>query len=70
MLTSFTHLYFAASGQAVVTGVVPSRPRFLPGKSLVDLSEEELMQGLKRFAGVDMQPDIPCAEDGCERAGR
>ena len=27
---SCTHLYFPASGQAVVTGVVPSSPRFLP----------------------------------------
>ena len=26
----FTHFYFPASGQAVVTGVVPSPPRFLP----------------------------------------
>ena len=25
-----THIYFPASGQAVVTGVVPSPPRFLP----------------------------------------
>ena len=26
----FAHFYFPASGQAVVTGVVPSPPRFLP----------------------------------------
>ena len=26
----FTHIYFPASGRAVVTSVVPSRPRFLP----------------------------------------
>ena len=26
----FAHFYFPASGQAVVTGVVPYRPRFLP----------------------------------------
>ena len=26
----FSHFYFTASGQAVVTGVVPSFPRFLP----------------------------------------
>ena len=26
----FTHIYFPASGQAVVKGVVPSPPRFLP----------------------------------------
>ena len=26
----FSHFYFTASGQAVVTGVVPSSPRFLP----------------------------------------
>ena len=26
----FTHIYFPASGQAVVTGVVPFAPRFLP----------------------------------------
>ena len=26
----FAHIYFPASGQAVVTGVVPSPPRFLP----------------------------------------
>ena len=29
---------------------------FYDGKPWVDLSEEEPMQGLKRFAGVDMQP--------------
>ena len=29
-LLFFTHIYFPASGQAVVTGVVPSPPRFLP----------------------------------------
>ena len=28
---------------------------FYDGKPLVDLSEEDLMQGLKIFAGVDMQ---------------
>ena len=28
---------------------------FYIGKSWVDLSKEELMQGLKRFAGVDMR---------------
>ena len=28
---------------------------FYDGKPWVDLSEEELMQGLKRFAGVDIQ---------------
>ena len=27
---SVSHFYFPASGQAVVTGVVPSSPRFLP----------------------------------------
>ena len=27
---SFTHIYLPASGQAVVTGVVPSPPRFFP----------------------------------------
>ena len=27
---SFAHFYFPASGQAVVTGVIPSSPRFLP----------------------------------------
>ena len=26
----FAHIYFPASGQAVVTGVVPSPPRFMP----------------------------------------
>ena len=26
----FSHFYFPSSGQAVVTGVVPSSPRFLP----------------------------------------
>ena len=26
----FAHFYFPASGQAVVTGVIPSPPRFLP----------------------------------------
>ena len=45
---------------------------------MVDLSEEELMQ-FKRVSGVYKQqasdeniltPDIPCAEDGCERVGR
>ena len=30
LLFFFSHLYFPASGQAVVTGVVPSSPRFLP----------------------------------------
>ena len=30
LLFFFTHFYFPASGQAVVTGVVPSPPRFLP----------------------------------------
>ena len=29
-LSFFSHFYFPASGQAVVTGVVPSPPRFLP----------------------------------------
>ena len=29
-LSFFSHFYFSASGQAVVTGVVPSPPRFLP----------------------------------------
>ena len=52
---------------------------FYDGKPWVDLFEKELMQGLKRFAGVDMQqtsdedflpPDIPCAQYGCQRAGR
>ena len=33
-LCVFTHLYFPASGQAVVTGVVPSSPRFLPSTSI------------------------------------
>ena len=52
---------------------------FYDGKPWVDLSEEEVLQGLKRFAGVDLQQtshdvflpsNILCAEDGCERAGR
>ena len=30
MNTFFSHFYFPASGQAAVTGVVPSPPRFLP----------------------------------------
>ena len=30
LLFFFSHIYFPASGQAVVTGVVPSSPRFLP----------------------------------------
>ena len=30
ILLFFTHIYFPASGQAVVTGVVPFPPRFLP----------------------------------------
>ena len=30
----FTHIYFPASGQAVVTGVVPSPSRFLPSISI------------------------------------
>ena len=30
LLFFFAHFYFPASGQAVVTGVVPSSPRFLP----------------------------------------
>ena len=49
------------------------------GKPCVDLSEEELMQGLKTFAGVDMQQTSDedfCRQifrvlnDGCERARR
>ena len=52
---------------------------FYDGKPWIDLSEEEILQGLKSFAAVDMQEtsdegflpsDIPCAGDGCERAGR
>ena len=31
---SFSHLYFPASGQAVVTGVIPSPPRFLASISI------------------------------------
>ena len=34
-LPSFSHFYFPASGQAVVTGVVPSPPRFLPSIFIV-----------------------------------
>ena len=30
VLFCFSHLYFPASGQAVVTGLAPSPPRFLP----------------------------------------
>ena len=29
----FAHFYFPASGQAVVTGVAPSPPRFLPSSA-------------------------------------
>ena len=52
---------------------------FYDGKLWIDLSEQELKKGLEKFAGVDVQqtsangflrPDLPCAEDGCERAGR
>ena len=52
---------------------------FYDGKLWIDLSEQELKKGLKIFAGVDVQqtrdveflpPGLPCAEDGCERAGR
>ena len=51
---------------------------FYDGKPWIDLSEQELKKGLEKFAGVDVQqtsdgflpPDLPCAEDGCERAGR
>ena len=31
----FSHFYFPAPGQAVVTGVVPSPPRFLPSIFIV-----------------------------------
>ena len=52
---------------------------FCDGKPWIDLSEQELKKGLEKLAGVDVQqtsangflrPDLPCAEDGCERAGR
>ena len=52
---------------------------FYDGKPWIDLSEQELKKGLKKFAGVDVQhtsdvefcpPDLPYAEDGCERASR
>ena len=48
-------------------------------KPWTDLSEQELKKCLEMFAGVDVQqtndvdflpPDLACAEDGCERAGR
>ena len=51
---------------------------FYDGKPRVNLSEGELMHGLKRFAGVDiqqtsdedfLQPNVACAEAGCKRAG-
>ena len=38
---------------------------FYDGQPWVDLSEEELMQELERFAGDDMQQTHD--EDGCER---
>ena len=38
---------------------------FYEGKTWVDLSEEKLMQGLKRFAGVDMQQTSD--EDFCRQ---
>ena len=41
---------------------------FYDGKPWVDLSEEELMQGLQRFAGVDMQ--YTSDEDFCRRIFR
>ena len=49
------------------------------GKPWIDLSELGLKKGLQACAGVDVQqtsdvdflpPDLPCAEDPCERAGR
>ena len=52
---------------------------FYNGKPCVDLSEEELMQGLKKTLLALIwrkrvmrvfPPDIPCAEYGCERVGR
>ena len=41
---------------------------FYDGKPWVDLSEEELMQGVKRFAGVDMQQTSD--EDFCRQIFR
>ena len=41
---------------------------FYDGKPWVDLSEEELMQGLNRFAGVDMQQTSD--EDFCRQTFR
>ena len=41
---------------------------FLDGKPWIDLSEEELLQGLKRFAGVDMQQTS--GEDFCRQIFR
>ena len=38
---------------------------FYDGKPWVELSEEELMQGLKRFAGVDIQ--LTSDEDFCRQ---
>ena len=52
---------------------------FYDGKPWIDLSEQELKKGLKKVVEVGVQqtsnvgfrpPDFPCAEDGCERAGR
>ena len=42
--------------------------KFYDGKPWVDLSEEELLQGLKRFAGVDMQQTSD--EDFCRQIFR
>ena len=41
---------------------------FCDGKPWIDLSEEELMQGLKTFAGVDMQQTSD--EDFCRHIFR
>ena len=41
---------------------------FYDGKPCVDLSEEDLMQGLKRFAGVDIQ--LTSDEDFCRQIFR
>ena len=42
----FTHIYFPASGQAVVTGVVPSPPRFLPSILIAYRGQQSLCSSI------------------------
>ena len=41
-----THIYFPASGQAVVTGAVPSPPRFLPSIFIAHRDQQSLCSSI------------------------